>query len=76
MGWGEQEMGPYNYWGGWFDLVGELEKRDILFWLLVSTCFFKLGSRYWLYYQLKGGQIDYGKYHSEIWLNSKAFRKI
>ena len=28
MGWGEQEMGPYKYWGGWFVLVGDLEKEN------------------------------------------------
>ena len=66
MGWGEQEMGPYNYWGGWFDLVGELEKEG--YTILVAS----VGpvSSSWdraieLYYQIKGGRIDYGKYHSE-----------
>ena len=29
MGWGEEEMGPYKYWGGWFDLVEELENEGI-----------------------------------------------
>ena len=66
MGWGEEEMGPYKYWGGWFDLVGELEKEGYtIFVASVGPVSSSWDRAIELYYQIKGGQIDYGKYHSE-----------
>ena len=66
MGWGEEEMGPYKYWGGWFDLVGELEKEGYtIFVASVGPVSSSWDRAIELYYQIKGGQIDYGKDHSE-----------
>ena len=66
MGWGEEEMGPYKYWGGWFDLVGELEKEGYtIFVASVGPVSSSWDRAIELYYQIKGGRIDYGKYHSE-----------
>ena len=66
MGWGPNEMGSYNYWGGKRDMVQEFESQG--FEVLVTN----VGpiSSNWdraveLYYQIKGGQVDYGKTHSE-----------
>ena len=66
MGWGPDEMGSYNYWGGKRDMVQEFESQG--FEVLVTN----VGpiSSNWdraveLYYQIKGGQVDYGKTHSE-----------
>ena len=66
MGWGEEEMGPYKYWGGWFDLVGELEKEGYtIFVASVGPVSSSWDRAIELYHQIKGGQIDYGKDHSE-----------
>ena len=27
MGWGPDEMGPYNYWGGKYEMIKEFEKN-------------------------------------------------
>ena len=66
MGWGPDEMGSYNYWGGKKDMVEEFEEQG--FKVLVTN----VGpvSSNWdraveLYYQIKGGQVDYGKGHAE-----------
>lgn len=65
MGWGTDEMGPYMYWGGWHNLVQELEEEG--YKVIVAS----VGpvSSSWdraieLFYLIKGGQIDYGKGHS------------
>ena len=68
MGWGPNEMGSYNYWGGKYEMVQEFEKKGHK--ILVSN----VGpvSSNWdraveLYYQIKGGQVDYGKGHSNTY---------
>ena len=68
MGWGPDEMGSYNYWGGKYEMVQEFEKKGHK--ILVSN----VGpvSSNWdraveLYYQIKGGQVDYGKGHSNTY---------
>jgi len=65
MGWGPGEMGDYNYWGGNDDYV-ELFKSEGFNIIEVSV---GPVSSNWeraieVYYQLKGGQVDYGKFHS------------
>ena len=66
IGWGPDEMGNYRYWGGSEDLARVL--RDSGYTVLVAS----VGpvSSNWdraveLYAQIKGGQVDYGKAHSE-----------
>jgi len=66
MGWGPGEMGDYNYWGGNNDYV-ELFKSEGFNIIEVSV---GPVSSNWeraieVYYQLKGGQVDYGKFHSD-----------
>ena len=61
MGWGPEEMGSYKYWGGKYDIEKSL--RDSGF--EVYTANVGPVSSNWdraveLYYQIKGGQVDYG----------------
>ena len=65
MGWGKNEMGNYKYWGGNYDL--EQAFKDQGFEVYVAS----VGpiSSNWdraveLFYQIKGGQVNYGKRHS------------
>ena len=62
MGWGPDEMGSYKYWGGKFDIEKELKANGFE----VYTANVGPVSSNWdraveLYYQIKGGQVDYGK---------------
>lgn len=64
-GWGTDEMMGYKYWGGFYDLEEYLEKRGFE----VITISMGPVSSNWdraveMFYQLKGGQVDYGKGHS------------
>ena len=66
MGWGPEEMGSYNYWGGKYDMVKEFEENGHP---IIITNVGPISSN-WdraveLYYQIKGGQVDYGKGHSD-----------
>ena len=66
MGWGPDEMGSYNYWGGKYDIKKLLEEQGHQ---VIVTSVGPVSSN-WdraveLYYQLKGGQVDYGKGHSD-----------
>lgn len=65
MGWGESEMGDYNYWGGKEDLIKTLENNgNIVFELSVGPISSNWERAVEAYYQLKGGQVDYGEAHS------------
>ena len=65
MGWGPDEMGDYNYWGGKDDLVSLLEEQGhVVFELSVGPVSSNWERAIEVYYQLKGGQIDYGKRHA------------
>jgi triacylglycerol lipase len=66
LGWGPEEMVGYKYWGGFWDIEEYLEKKDFT----VITVSVGPVSSNWeraveIYYQLKGGQVDYGKNHAE-----------
>ncbi len=66
LGWGPEEMVGYKYWGGFWDIDEYLEKKDFT----VITVSVGPVSSNWeraveIYYQLKGGQVDYGKNHAE-----------
>ena len=66
MGWGRDEMGSYRYWGGKNDIENELIKNGFE----VYTSNVGPVSSNWdraveLFYQIKGGQIDYGRGHSK-----------
>ncbi len=66
MGWGRDEMEGYYYWGGTFDLETWLKKQGFE----VYTVSLGPVSSNWdraveAFYEIKGGQLDYGKAHSE-----------
>jgi triacylglycerol lipase len=65
IGWGPEEMGGYNYWGGNYDYV---EYLDSLGYEVYNVSVGPISSN-WdcaveAYYKIKGGQVDYGKRHS------------
>ena len=67
MGWGREEMGSYRYWGGKNDIEQQLKDRG---YQVYTTNVGPLSSN-WdraieLYYQIKGGEVDYGKGHSQL----------
>ena len=64
-GWGPDEIMGYKYWGGFYDIEKYLEDKGFT----VYTVSIGPVSSNWdraveLYYQLKGGQLDYGKDHA------------
>ena len=66
IGWGPEEMGGYNYWGGNYDYV---EYLDSLGYEIYNVSVGPISSN-WdcaveAYYQIKGGQVDYGERHSK-----------
>ncbi|NIA18568.1 MAG: lipase [Simkaniaceae bacterium] len=68
LGWGPEEMGDYHYWGGTQDLQGELEKEGYtVFNVSVGPVSSNWERAIETFYQLKGGQVDYGKSHAERW---------
>ena len=65
IGWGPEEMIGYKYWGGFWDIEKHLEEQGFE----VYTVSIGPVSSNWeraveVYYQLKGGQVDYGKAHA------------
>ena len=66
MGWGPEEMGDYNYWGGKNSYVKMLQNEGFS---IIEVSVGPLSSNWEraveVYYQLKGGQVDYGKFHSQ-----------
>ena len=66
MGWGPNEMGGYHYWGGRKDYVEMLELDGHgVFVVSVGPVSSNWERAIEVYYQLKGGQVDYGRNHSE-----------
>lgn len=68
MGWGGDEMSSYRYWGGKHDFEDSLRQRGFE----VYTASVGPVSSNWdraveLFYQIKGGQVDYGQGHSETY---------
>jgi len=65
MGWGPNEMGNYNYWGGKHNYVNMLQNEGFK---VIEVSVGPISSNWEraieVYYQLKGGQVDYGKAHS------------
>ena len=66
LGWGDDEMLGFKYWGGEYDIIGNLEK---LGYPVYSVSVGPISSNYdraiEAYYQIKGGELDYGNKHSE-----------
>lgn len=66
LGWGPEEMVGYKYWGGFWDIEEYLAEKGFT----VITVSIGPVSSNWeraveIYYQLKGGQVDYGKKHAD-----------
>ncbi len=65
FGWGHDEMGNYRYWGGNKDIQKILEKNGhTVFNVSVGPISSNWDRAVEVYYQLKGGQLDYGYGHS------------
>ncbi len=67
-GWGPQELGEYRYWGGRHDIAAILREAGCT----VHTATVGALSSNWdraieLFYQIKGGQVDYGAEHSRMY---------
>ena len=66
MGWGPNELGGYHYWGGRKDYVEMLElDGHVVFVVSVGPVSSNWERAIEVYYQLKGGQVNYGRNHSE-----------
>ena len=78
MGWGESEMGEYNYWGGNKDYINVIrESGNTVFELSVGPVSSNWDRAIEAYYQLKGGQVDYGESHSKKYgVEQKPINKI
>mgnify|MGYP001473752933 CR=1 FL=1 len=77
MGWGPDEMNGYNYWGGKDDYIDDLEQNGhVVFEISVGPVSSNWERAIEVYYQLKGGQVDYGKGHSKKYdINQKPVNK-
>jgi len=65
MGWGEDEMGGYNYWGGREDYAQMLrDEGHTVFTVSIGPVSSNWERAIEVYTQLKGGQVDYGKAHA------------
>ena len=66
LGWGKEEVGDKNYWGGEHDIEKYLNDRG---YQVYSVSLGPVSSTYdcaiETFYQIKGGQVDYGQEHSE-----------
>ncbi len=66
FGWGNDEMGNYRYWGGHKDIQKTLEDNGYtVFNVSVGPISSNWDRAVEVYYQLKGGQVDYGHGHSK-----------
>ena len=66
FGWGNNEMGDYRYWGGKKDIQKMLEEKGFkVFNVSVGPISSNWDRAVEVYYQLKGGQVDYGLNHSK-----------
>ena len=66
LGWGEDEVGDINYWGGANDIEAYLQSKG---YTVFSVSVGPISSNYdcaiETFFQIKGGQLDYGEKHSE-----------
>ena len=66
MGWGPKEMGNYSYWGGKNNYIKDLEEEGHqIFAVSVGPISSNWDRAIEAFYQIKGGQVDYGSNHSE-----------
>jgi triacylglycerol lipase len=68
LGWGPEEMGKYKYWGGFQDLEKHLESKGYtVFTVSIGPITSNWERAVEIFYQLKGGQVDYGEEHAQRW---------
>ena len=66
MGWGPDEMGDYSYWGGNKNYIDSLRlEGHKIIEVSVGPISSNWDRAIEVFYQLKGGQVDYGFYHSQ-----------
>ncbi len=66
LGWGPEEMIGYKYWGGFWDIEEYLEEKGFtVFTVSIGPVSSNWERAVEIYYQLKGGQVDYGKKHAD-----------
>ena len=66
MGWGRDEMNGYYYWGGKMDLESHLKSLGYdVYTVSVGPISSNWDRAVEMFYQIKGGSVDYGKVHSE-----------
>jgi len=64
-GWGPDEMAGYKYWGALWDIEEYLEdKGHTVFTVSMGPVSSNWDRAVEIYYQLKGGQLDYGESHA------------
>ena len=72
MGWGRDEMQDYYYWGGFTDLQEYLKSEGFeVYTISVGPISSNWDRAIEAFYQIKGGQVDYGTYHSNKYNISK-----
>ena len=65
FGWGNDEMGNYRYWGGYEDIQKMYEENGFTVYnVSIGPISSNWDRAIEVYYQLKGGQVDYGFEHS------------
>jgi len=68
LGWGPEEMNGYSYWGGLHDLEEHLESLGFtVFTVSIGPVSSNWERAIEVFYQIKGGQVDYGENHSKAW---------
>ena len=66
IGWGRDEMNGYYYWGGKMDLESYLRSMGYdVYTVSVGPISSNWDRAIEMFYQIKGGSVDYGKSHSE-----------
>ena len=66
LGWGPEEMGEYNYWGGTENIADTLRLEGYtVFEISIGPVSSNRDRAVEVYTQLKGGYLDYGKAHSQ-----------
>ena len=66
MGWGREELKNYYYWGGKYDLEKYLiDSGYNVYTLSVGPVSSNWDRAIEVFYQIKGGQVNYGKVHSD-----------
>ncbi|MFQ6609295.1 MAG: esterase/lipase family protein [Fidelibacterota bacterium] len=66
IGWGRDELNEYYYWGGKFDLESYLKAQGFqVYTVSVGPISSNFDRAVEMFYQIKGGQVDYGAIHSK-----------